>query len=140
MYCGNCGKENVNQSIFCAYCGNKFENNSNDDMYEKSVSKLKEEGYEIISDNEVSSIKDIKMDLNQEMSKSKTIYKSEISNEYSRNNYVETADVNKNSESIGNVTVNKVDSRRNIVPVIICIVICVLLIIGAIIALVYYLV
>lgn len=35
MYCSNCGKENVSGSNFCAYCGNRMNIQTNNNIEEK---------------------------------------------------------------------------------------------------------
>ena len=39
MFCPKCGKELMENSVFCQYCGHKFENKGNEDIYSHSYYK-----------------------------------------------------------------------------------------------------
>lgn len=158
MYCGSCGKENDDNSLFCAYCGNKLLKYEYDKKYDEAVEHLKYEGYDILTsvDEEVSVNSNTTNDLVEK------INKADLKTKNSKNSKVEVNEVNLPKESIpnkfgnqlefdnknntrdyknnmGQVIVNETPKKKSLVPIIICIVILAFLIIGGIIMFAYYL-
>lgn len=151
MFCGTCGSENEQHSLFCENCGNKILSIEVSDNYNEVIDQLEYEGYNIINEEADIQHKDISKATSNNVNRVKQQVKNEpvkVTNtpkgKHTANQNQTQLNFNNKSNnreyrnSMGQVIVDKNKTKKNTIPLVISIVVLVILVLGGIGALLYY--